>query len=95
MRAFPSLAFSTPQLCETQAVNKIVTELTAPPALTAVCWLVSRVLAAVQRGKVKPMTWVQFWLLLISAYAMFALALWGSSFLASREREDPSQQLVQ
>jgi hypothetical protein len=76
-------------------VNKIVIELTAPPALTAVCWLVSRVLAAVQRGKIRPMTWVQFWLLLISAYAMFALALWGSSFLASHERDDPSQQLVQ
>jgi hypothetical protein len=76
-------------------VNKIVIELAAPPALTVICWLVSRALAGVQRGKVRPMTWVQFWLLLISAYMMFALALWGGSFLAGHERDDPSPELVQ
>lgn len=35
------------------------------------------------------------WLLLISAYVLFALALWGSGFLASHERDDPSPELVQ
>ena len=76
-------------------LNKILIELAAPPALTVICWLVSRILPALQGGKVEPMTWIQFWLLLISAYVMFALALWGSSFLASHERDDPSPQLVQ
>jgi ABC-type nickel/cobalt efflux system permease component RcnA len=75
-------------------VNKITIELAAPPALTAICWFVSRVLTRVQRGKVKPMTWAQFWLLLISAYLMLALALWGGSLLASHEREDLSPELV-
>jgi hypothetical protein len=72
-------------------VNKIVIELAAPPALTVICWFVSRVLARVQRGKVRPTTWAEFWLLLISAYVMFAIALWGSSFLSGH---DPSQELV-
>jgi hypothetical protein len=76
-------------------VNKIVIELAAPPALTVTGWLVSRGLARVQRGRVSPMTWVQFWLLLISAYVMFAVALWGGDYMARHERADPSSELVQ
>jgi hypothetical protein len=75
-------------------VNKILIELAAPPALTVTCWLASRLGATVRRGKVRPMTWVQFWLLLISAYVMFALALWGGRSLATHERDDPSPELV-
>jgi hypothetical protein len=39
----------------TQAVNKILIELAAPPALTVICWLASRLVAAVRRGKVRPL----------------------------------------
>jgi hypothetical protein len=73
-------------------VNKILIELAAPPALTVICWLASRLVAAVRRGKVRPLG--QFWLLLISAYVMFALALWGGRSLATHERDDPSPELV-
>ena len=76
-------------------MNKIVIELAAPPALTVGCWLVSHGLARVQRGRVRPMTREQFWLLLISAYVMFAVALWGGTYMARHERADPSSQLVQ
>jgi hypothetical protein len=76
-------------------VNKIVIELAAPPALTLVCWLVSRLLAGIRPGGVRPMSWVQFWLLLISAYVMFAVTLWGGSYMARHERADPFSQLVQ
>lgn len=76
-------------------VNKIVIEIAAPPAATVICWLVSRVLAALQGRKVKPVAWIQFWLLLISGYVLFALALWRSGFLTSHERDDPSPELAQ
>jgi hypothetical protein len=75
-------------------VNKLIVELAAPPVITSICWLGSRILSTIQRGKIRPMTGVQFWLLLISAYMMFALALWGDKLVASHERDDPSPDLV-
>jgi hypothetical protein len=59
------------------------------------CWLVSRRLSGAERQRVRLMTWVQVWLLLISAYVMLAIVPRGGSFLASHESADPSSRLVQ
>jgi hypothetical protein len=39
--------------------------------------------------------WIEFWLMLIAAYLIVVLALWGGRVLAPKEDADPSLQLVQ
>ena len=68
---------------------------TAPPILTAVCWLIGRREAGASSGNARTKGRAGFWSMLIAAYVIFALALAGSRFLAKHERADPSELLVQ
>ena len=76
-------------------MTKAAIELLAPPAVTVGFWALSRLLLRLQREKAKAMTWPQFWLLLIAAYAMLAVALWGGGFFSGARESDSSPQLVQ
>ena len=68
---------------------------TVPPILTAVCWLIGRRVAGAAGGNAGTKGKAGFWSMLIAAYVIFALALAGRHFLATHERADPSELLVQ
>jgi hypothetical protein len=79
---------------------KILIGLVAPPIVTIVCWLigprlVGARLVGARRERTRERNWVEFWLMLIAAYLIFSLALWGSHFFAGNDRVDPSSLLVQ
>ncbi len=74
---------------------KILIGLMAPPVVTILCWLIGPRLAGTRRERTRTRNWVEFWLMLIAAYLIFAVALWGRHFFAANDRLDPSSQLVQ
>jgi hypothetical protein len=74
---------------------QILVGITGPPLLTVVCWLIGRRVARSSGGSAASQGRTGFWLMLIAAYVIFALALGGSQFLAKHERADPSSLLVQ
>ena len=74
---------------------QILVGITVPPILTAVCWIIGRRVAKSSGGAAGNQGRTGFWLMLIAAYVIFALALAGSKFLAKRERADPSSLLLQ
>ena len=76
--------------CDTISVNKLLIELLGPPLVTSVGWVISRLMARRQRD-LQPMSGSQFYLLLISAYFVFAMALWGGPLFSGHS----SSQLVQ
>jgi hypothetical protein len=67
----------------------------APPLVAILCWLIGPRLAGTRRKRPRTRNWVEFWLMLIAAYLIFAVALWGHRFFAANDRVDPSSQLVQ
>ena len=69
--------------------------LIVPPILTAVCWLIGRRVAGASGRNAGTKGRAGFWSMLVAAYVIFALALAGSHFLATHERADPSELLVQ
>jgi hypothetical protein len=73
---------------------QILIGIVVPPILTVVCWLIGRRVAK-SSGGAGTQGRTGFWLMLIAAYVIFALALAGAHFLAKRERADPSELLVQ
>jgi len=40
-------------------------------------------------------SWSGFWLMLVAAYLLFAVALGGGRFLSGNDKADPSSQLFQ
>ncbi len=76
-------------------LEKILIGLLAPPAVAILCWLIGPRLAGAQRDRTRTHNWVEFWLMLMAAYLIFAVALWGHHFLAAKDRPDPSSLLVQ
>jgi hypothetical protein len=73
--------------------TKILIGLLAPLALTLICWLVSPLLTG-WRNWAGARSWPAFWLMLLGAYFVFAIALGGGRFLSGNDKADPSSQLV-
>jgi heme/copper-type cytochrome/quinol oxidase subunit 1 len=80
---------------ELPLLAKILIGLIAPPIVTVLCWLIGPRLAGASRERRRERNWVEFWLMLIAAYLVFSLALWGRQFFSTNDRVDPSSQLVQ
>jgi hypothetical protein len=73
---------------------KILIGLLGPPSLTIICWLASPLLARVRHERVRPRKWAEFWLMLIAAYLVFAIALAGGNLFNGKDNVDPSSELV-
>jgi hypothetical protein len=72
---------------------KIIVGIFAPLAITVFCWYAGpRLMRARSKRK---WNWIEFWLMLIAAYLIAVLVLWGGRFLAPKDDADPSLQLVQ
>jgi hypothetical protein len=74
---------------------KVLVGLTAPPILTALCWLVGRHMAGSRREGTRGRDGEGFWPMLIAAYLIFALALAGSHCFAGKDDVDPTSRMVQ
>jgi hypothetical protein len=72
--------------------TKILLGLVAPPTVTLICWLVGPILTG-RRNWARNRSWSGFWLMLLAAYLVFAVALGGDRFLSGNA--DPSSQLFQ
>ncbi len=71
---------------------QILLGLIAPPILTLICWFGGRRLARVQN---QPQSKTGFSALLLAAYLLFAIALYGSRhFAGTAHGDDPSRQLL-
>jgi hypothetical protein len=73
---------------------KILIATMGPPIVTLFCWLVGPLLAGVRRERTWTRSWTEFWLMLLAAYVIFAIALAGVHFHIGDDRGDPSLQLV-
>lgn len=73
---------------------KILVGLVGPPAVTIICWLVSPLLARARHERPRPRKWLEFWLMLIASYLVFAFALAGGNLLSEKNNVDPSSELV-
>ena len=73
--------------------TRILIGLLAPLILTLICWLVGPLLTG-WRNWARKRSWPAFWLMLLGAYLVFAIAL-GSRFLSDNDKADPSSQLYQ
>jgi hypothetical protein len=74
--------------------TKIIIGLLAPLTLTLICWLAGPLLTG-WRNWARGRSWPAFWLLLLGAYLVFAIALGGGRFLSGNGKADPSMQLFQ
>jgi hypothetical protein len=72
---------------------RILIGLLAPPALTLICWLVGPLLTG-WRSWARRRSWPAFWLMLLGAYFVFAIALGAGKFLNGKDTADPTSQLV-
>jgi hypothetical protein len=73
---------------------RILIAVVGPPIVTIVCWLVGPLLAGAQRGQTQTRSWIEFWLMLLAAYLVFAIAFVGSHFFTGNDHNDPSLQLI-
>ena len=73
---------------------KVLIAVVGPPIVTIMCWLVGPLLAGARRGPTRTRSWIEFWLMLLAAYLVFAIALVGSHFFSGNDDIDPSLQLI-
>jgi len=73
---------------------KILIGVVGPPIVTTICWLVAPLLTGARRKRTRPRNWAEFWLMLIAAYLVFAIALAGDHLFIGNDQVDPSSQLV-
>jgi len=69
--------------------------LIGPPIVTIVCWLIGPKLMARKLARTRKLSWKEFWALLLAAYVIFGLAIWGSKLLSGNRSDDPSSLIVQ
>jgi hypothetical protein len=74
---------------------KIVTCVLAPPLVALVCWLFGPRLTGPKSTRTRERSWKELWLMLVSSYAIFAVAVLSAQYSEARDRADPSSQLVQ
>jgi hypothetical protein len=65
---------------------KVLIATVGPPVVTIFCWLVGPLLAAGRQERTRTRSWVEFWLMLLDAYLVFAIAFLGRHFLAEATR---------
>ena len=73
---------------------KILIAVVGPPIVTIICWLVGPLLAGSRRERTRTRSWVEFWLMLLAAYLIFALAFGGILSFHSNDLVDPLSQLI-
>ena len=64
-------------MAEESLRTKILIGVVGPQIVTTICWLVGPLLTGARRNQTRPRNWVEFWLTLIAAYLVFAVALAG------------------
>ena len=69
--------------------------LIGPPIVTILCWLIGPRLMARKLARTRKLSWKEFWALLLAAYLIFGLAIWGSKLLSGNRSDDPSSLIVQ
>jgi hypothetical protein len=74
---------------------QILLGLFVPPLLTVICWFGARRFLRARPDPTLPRGKSGFWALLISAYLLYALAMYSSRFFAGTDRADPTTQLLQ
>ena len=74
--------------------TKILIGVVGPPIVTTICWLVAPLLTGARHKRTQTRKWVEFWLMLIAAYLIFAIALAGGHLLIGNDLVDPSSELV-
>jgi hypothetical protein len=73
---------------------KILIAVVGPPIVTIICWLVGPLLAGSRRDRTRARSWVEFWLILLAAYMIFAIAFEGVLSFHGNDDVDPSSQLI-
>jgi heme/copper-type cytochrome/quinol oxidase subunit 1 len=73
---------------------KVLIAVMGPPIVTIFCWVVGPLLAGARRERTRTRSWIEFWLMLLVAYLVFAIALVGIHFHTGNDHGDPSLQLV-
>ena len=86
----PCALFDGPTRCW----REVLIAMLGPPIVTIICWLAGPLLAGTRRKETRKRSWVEFWLMLLAAYLVFAIALLGSHISNENGQADPSSQLV-
>jgi hypothetical protein len=73
---------------------RILIGLLGPPSVTIICWLAGPLVARTRRNRPRPRNWTEFWLMLLAAYLIFAIALSRGHLFEGNGNVDPSSQLV-
>jgi hypothetical protein len=79
---------------ELPLLAKILIAVVGPPIVTIICWLVGPLLAGSRRERTRMRSWVEFWLMLLAAYLIFALIFGGILSFRGNDPVDPSSQLI-
>jgi hypothetical protein len=74
---------------------KIITCVLGPPLVALVCWLFGPRLAGPKSTLARERSWKELWLMLVSSYAIFAVAVLSAQYFEARGGADRSSQLVQ
>jgi hypothetical protein len=74
---------------------KIISCVLAPPLVALVCWLFGPRLAGPESTPARERSWKELWLMLVSSYAIFAVAGLSAQYFGARGGADPSSQRVQ
>ena len=79
---------------ELPLLAKILIAVVGPPIVTIICWLVGPLLQGSRRERTRRRSWVEFWLMLLAAYLIFAFAFGGILSFHGNDPVDPSSQLI-
>ena len=73
-------------------LTKVLIAIVGPPIVTIICWLVGPLLAGARHGRTRTRSRVEFWLMLLAAYLVFAIAC--THVFNRNDQVDPDSQLV-
>jgi hypothetical protein len=62
-----------------------------PPIVTTICWLAGPLLTGIRRRQKRQRNRTEFWLMLLAAYMVFAIALLHNKIHLRTDDDDPSQ----
>jgi hypothetical protein len=74
---------------------KIVIGVLAPPLIALTCWVFGPRLTGPKSTRVRERNLKELWLMLVSSYVIFAVALLSAHYFEAGQGADPSSQLVQ
>ncbi len=73
---------------------RILIGLLGPPSVTIICRLAGPLFVRPRHKRARPRNWTEFWLMLLAAYLVFAIALSGGHLFEGNGNVDPSSELV-